>query len=222
MIADVERDLTKVADALSVRRGDVQLGEVLRSEGRRVAGDILVQRVRDFNQSIADLNDALATVAGRLKAISDKSKRQEIEQYYFARMSENLRRLNVKTVPLSAVEKIDCRVRDTGSDQPRALLAYDFAVFDTIRRYSTSFIAPMVIDSPLQQDQDDENARLMLEFIAEKATSNGQVVLGTVSMHGVDIGDGSLIELTDELSLLRAADFEEINDEFNVFFDAVT
>lgn len=222
VVADVERDLTKVAEALSVRRGDVKLSEVLQSEGRRVAGEILVQRVRDFNQSIADLNDSLTSIAERLKAISDKSKRQEIEQYYFTRMSENLTRLNVKTVPLNTVEKIDCRVRDTGSDQPRALLAYDFAVFDTIRRYSTSFIAPMVIDSPIQQDQDDQNARSMLEFIAEKATSNAQVVLGTVSMHGVDIGDGSLIELTEGLSLLRAADFEEISDEFNVFFDAVT
>jgi hypothetical protein len=181
-----------------------------------------VQRVRDFNQSIADLNDALTSIAERLKAISDKSKRQEIEQYYFTRMSANLTRLNVKTVPLSTVEKIDCKVRDTGSDQPRALLAYDFAVFDTIRRYSTSFIAPMVIDSPIQQDQDDQNARSMLEFIVENATANEQVVLGTVSMHGVDIGDGSLIELTEELNLLRAADFEEINGEFNVFFDAVT
>lgn len=221
-VAEVERDLTKVAEALSVRRGDVQLSEVLQSEGRRVAGEILVQRVRDFNQSISDLNDSLTSIAERLKAISDKSKRQEIEQYYFTRMSANLSRLNVKTVPLSTVEKIDCKVRDTGSDQPRALLAYDFAVFDTIRRYSTSFIAPMVIDSPIQQDQDDENARSMLEFIVEKATSNEQVVLGTVSMHGVDIGDGSLIELTEELSLLRAADFEEINGEFDAFFDAVT
>lgn len=222
VVDEVERDLKKVAEALSVRRGDVQLGEVLQSEGRRVAGEILVQRVRDFNQSIAELNESLMAIAKRLKEISDKSKRQEIEQYYFARMSANLTRLNVKTVPLSTVEKIDCRVRDTGSDQPRALLAYNFAVLDTIRRYSTSFIAPMVIDSPLQQDQDDQNARLMLEFIAEKATTNGQVVLGTVSMHGVDIADGSVIRLTDELSLLRAADFEEINDEFNVFFDAVT
>jgi hypothetical protein len=222
VVADVERDLEKVAEALTVRRGDVQLGEVLQAEGRRVAGEILVQRVRDFNQSIADLNTSLMSISKQLKEISDKSKRQEIERYYFARMSANLTRLNVKTVPLSTVEKIDCRVRDTGSDQPRALLAYDFAVIDTIQRYSTSFIAPLVIDSPLQQDQDDQNARLMLEFIAEKASSNGQIVLGTVSLHGVDIGDGSIIELTDELSLLRAAEFEEINREFNVFFDAVT
>lgn len=221
-LAAVEGDLAKVSDALNIRRGDVRLGEVLQSEGRRVAAEILVERVRDFNQSIADIDGSLEQIAGALKKISEKSKKQEIEQYYFSHMARNLTRLNVNTVLLNTVERIDCKVRDTGSDQPRALLAYDYAVFNTIKRYSTSFLAPLVIDSPIQQDQDDLNARSMLQFIVENANPPDQVILGTVSMHGVDLRGGTLIELDEPLSLLRPEEFDSVNKEFDAFFDAIT
>lgn len=168
------------------------------------------------------MGERLDALGKEIEQYSSKARKADIEGYYFSHMSKNLKALNVKTVSLSSVEKIDCRVRDTGSDQPRALLAYDFAIYATIKKHSSSFLAPLVIDSPLQQDQDAANSRLMLQFILGAAGPGDQVLLGTASMHGIKVPNGTTILLDQPLKLLRTAEYEAVRPIFDAYFDAVS
>lgn len=221
-VQTVESSIGSVTEALTIKRGDVQLRDVLQSEGRKVAAAILVQQIQELNQTIGNIDQSLATNAKQLSRYNSKKRKQEIEGYYFERMTKNLQSLNVRTVELSSVERIDCRVHDTGSDQPRALLAYDMAIYSTIKEYGSAFTAPLVIDSPLQQDQDETNAKSMLNFIVENASEVDQVILGTVSLQGIEPDFGTVLVLTEELRLLRKDEYEVMRERFDFFFDAVS
>jgi hypothetical protein len=98
---------------------------------------------------------------------------------------------------------------ETGSDTPRALLAYYFSILHLISEYSSSVFCPVVIDSPNQQDQDIDNLKKMLTFIRDKRPADSQLILGLVDDCGIDFG-GDVIELTDKYSLLRKDGYEEV------------
>jgi len=103
-------------------------------------------------------------------------------------------------------------IRDTGSDLPRAQLAYYYAILHTVAKYSTACMCPIILDTPLQQDQDDENARRMIRFAIERRPKDTQLVLGTVKLHGV-VYDGHRIVTVDKDSLLQASSYDEARAE---------
>ncbi|KIZ32710.1 hypothetical protein OO18_29515, partial [Raoultella ornithinolytica] len=82
------------------------------------------------------------------------------------RMVSYLEQLDVSNYSAQDVTKLPARISETGSDLPRTILAYFLAILNTVNQFSTSFFAPVVIDSPNQQDQDVKNVRSMIDLIA--------------------------------------------------------
>jgi hypothetical protein len=68
----------------------------------------------------------------------------------------------------------------------------------------------VILDTPLQQDQDDANAIAMIEFALRNRPPSMQLILGTVSMHDVPF-DGHAINPTVKESLLSASEFADVN-----------
>lgn len=98
------------------------------------------------------------------------------------------------------------------------MLAFYFAILKTIEKFSTTTICPIVIDSPKQQDQDDENWKRMLEFIRDQRPTDAQMILGLVDEVGIDMG-GDVIELKDERQLLQKDQFEDVAAEVRMYID---
>lgn len=80
-----------------------------------------------------------------------------------------------------------------------------------MKRYSTSTFCPIVIDTPVQQDQDRKNAARMIGFCLTEAPKDSQLILGTVSLHGVKY-DGHVIKTDTKNKLLKSALFEEVSE----------
>jgi hypothetical protein len=111
-------------------------------------------------------------------------------------------------------QPVHSRITEQGSDLPRALLAYYFAILHVMTKHSTSTFCPMVIDSPNQQDQDRTNMVRMLNFIRDKRSADSQLILGLVDQFGVDFG-GDVIELEDKHQLLSDDDYEDLSGELS-------
>jgi hypothetical protein len=62
-----------------------------------------------------------------------------------------------------------------------------------MKRFSTSAFCPIVVDTPVQQDQDATNAARMISFCLSEIPEGSQLILGTVSLHGVKY-NGHVIE----------------------------
>jgi hypothetical protein len=112
---------------------------------------------------------------------------------------------------------VDSNIRETGSDLPRALLAYYFALIHTMKRFSTSAFCPIVVDTPVQQDQDQANAAHMISFCLSQAPEGSQLILGTVGLHGVKY-DGHLVRTDKKNKLLKTELFEEVSEILKPYY----
>lgn len=203
---------------LDQKAGKLKLKDVLEAEGERKAVDLLADEVDRLRSRIANLDHILAELRRDLKKLASPKRKKEIETFYLTRMTANLEHLAVRNLKPSAVERIDGVIKDTGSDQPRALLAYFYAFLHTKREYGSGCICPIVIDSPNQQDQDQANLTEMFRLIFEQQPSDAQLVLGTVDLPGIDF-EGDTVELAVKDRLLNPDRYDEVTSLMKPYFD---
>jgi uncharacterized Zn finger protein (UPF0148 family) len=220
-LREADRALDEIQVTLEAKRGDVSLVEVIESRGRRIASDLFFGQIEQLEAAITELLGIIAKVDGRLSDLKDKKRRDSIVDYYSRHILDYLKRLDVTNYNADAMTKIPARVSETGSDLPRALLANFLAILRTIHTHSTSLFAPIVVDSPNQQDQDTINVGSMIDLIVEARPDDAQTVLGTVSLHGRKISDGVVIEFTDKLSVLQAAEYESLSVSMQPYMNKI-
>ena len=83
-------------------------------------------------------------------------------------------------------------------------------------KFNPSIACPLVLDSPLQQEQDKDNIAAIFRFIFSRVLPGEQLILGTLTLEGVpeDIipANAKPIHLTDELHLLKKTQYADIMD----------
>jgi hypothetical protein len=125
----------------------------------------------------------------------------------------------VREIDDKAFSSIDTRITGSGSDLPRALLAYFLSITQTIQSYGHYRTFPLVVDAPNQQEQDPENIRRMLKVFREHSPADAQLILGTVDDYGVEFG-GSIIEMNEPSFALRQDDYDEVSQVLAPYADA--
>jgi hypothetical protein len=203
-------EIQRINGLLDQRQGEVTMRAVIQSEGRKEINQLLAGRVDDARERVTA---AAATVESRkadLKSYEDPDRTERILDRYHGLMKSYLNELRVFTLPERAYEQVWSNISETGSDLPRALLAYYFAILTLIQEFSTSTICPIVIDSPNQQGQDQESIRTMLQFIRDHRPKGAQMILAIEDRSGVSFG-GSVLELSDRYHLLRTSEYDTVD-----------
>jgi hypothetical protein len=163
-----------------------------------------------------DLRGSLDKLEDDLKV--DSKHKKAINEYYQARMKEYLASLSVNVLSADDYKTFDKQIRTNalGSDLPRSLLAQYFAFLQTMAKFNSSIACPLVLDSPLQQEQDKDNIGAIFRFIFSRVLPGQQLILGTLSVDSVPDGiipaNAKRIQLTDELHLLQKTQYAAIMD----------
>ncbi len=210
---------SSITALLEEKRGDVRLRDVLESAGKKEVRQILQSDFDQMNLQIGALEIEADKFRRRMKELGDRKKAGEIRSKYLSLMRQHLLALSVLNFEEKSYKRMDATINESGSDLPRALLAYYFSILKTISIFSTSSYCPIVIDSPRQQDQDEPNYKRMMEFIRDNQPEASQLVLGVVDTAGVKFG-GTSVRLTRKYSVLSQEDFEEIAAELAPLLDA--
>lgn len=209
----------QITTLLARKKEEVQLRDVIESEGRKQVRGILVKNSVAINEELQRLHGQIEDLKAIMKSYDDRDRRKVISEKYLKCMRAFLRELEVHALPEKSFNKVDSTIRETGSDLPRALLAYYFSILCVMNEHSSSARCPIVIDAPNQQDQDIPNLKKMLEFISQHRPQGAQVVLGLVDDCGVDFG-GDVIEFKEKLSVLSSDQFDEAMAELTPMLDA--
>ena len=191
---DIEKLLTK-------KRNKIALQDVLRREGQKDVSNSLNLEIEEINQRIGRLGTSAESLQSQVKELDDRKRAKEIKNYYLKEMQGLLESLNVVNILEASYKSLHCTIKESGSDLPRAILAYYLALNSTISEYGTSTICPMVVDSPRQQDQDNENWEKMLHYLRDNQQAS-QFILATVDDCDVDFG-GTVIELKKQNQVLQ-------------------
>lgn len=217
-VAAASNRITQITSILEMKQGEVKLQDVLRSEGKKEVRTVLRDELKVLNQRIGEIDEEVMRAEQDMKAASSKKRSKEIKEYYHGRMNAFLQYLQVKELPEAGYKEVYSKIKENGSDLPRALLAFYFAIIKTIEKYSTTTRCPIVIDSPKQQDQDPANWKRMLEFMRDQRPAESQMIVGLVDDMGISLG-GDVIELTDERQLLQKDQYEDVADELRTYLD---
>lgn len=213
----------RVQALLEQRKGSVRLADVVRSEGQKELRGVLTADIEALNRRIGELDGKAEKAREKMKSFEDRERKSEILDSYRRTMGQHLRALSVDDMPNTAYKRIDARITETGSDLPRALLAYYFAVLKTARTYSSSAFCPIVIDSPKQQDQDDTNWEKMLRFMLNEQPADSQMILAVandVKRIVSSARDGRVHHLKDKRSVLKEAQYEPVMARLRPMLDA--
>lgn len=210
----------RIKEILETKRGELKLADVIESESERKAEEILTKEINTLTAEIEKLDHILAELNRDLKKYRSKERKDEIESYYSTHMYKFLENLEVRNQSVKTIQKINTSIKDTGSDQPRALLAYFYAFIKVAAKYGTGTLCPIVIDSPNQQDQDPNNLAKMFQLIFDERPKNLQLILGTVSLHGVS-HIGIEHEFTHKDQLLLPEKYEYVSTIFRPYIDQI-
>lgn len=217
VFSDFSKQISDIQTLLDEQRGDVKLRDLIEGESERLVDTAIENERKVLDAEIGRLDTLADQAATVMASFDDRKHKKKVMTFYRKAMAEFLLRLRVPGLTPKDYERIDCVINETGSDLPRAILAYDFAFLHTMREFSGGVACPIVIDSPVQQDQDAENAARMIDFIFNHSPSDAQLILGTVSLHGVPV-TGLTIETVDKYHLLSADRYDEVRDQMAPLF----
>lgn len=203
----------KVASVLSTKRGEVTLHQLIQGEARGEAIGALEQQLAEVRRSLDRLREDEQSIKSTIKSYESTSRKRKFLDRLFERVSHFSVELNVAS-PIQSRD-FSFKIAETGSDSPRAILAYQFAILSLAFERDDAVHAPLCIDSPNQQDQDTTNYRAMLEFIRDKRHPDQQLILALVDTAGVAFS-GDVIELTSPRMLLDPALDSTVGAELRV------
>ncbi|CAE6753429.1 AAA family ATPase [Nitrospira defluvii] len=218
-LAETSKELASVNSILTKKQGKITLKTLIENEGKKEVSSVLRSDLKDTQHQIAQIDERLRELQAIIKKLDDKERRMATVQEYRSWMRQYLQHLNVRTLPEKAYAAIDSSIKETGSDQPRALLAYFLSILQLVRSRGNTPNFPIVIDAPNQQEQDENNIRRMLELLKGKRPLNSQLVLGLVDDYGIDFG-GTVVEMSEPHRALRLEEYEDLAFEMRSYTNA--
>ncbi|RUQ35251.1 MAG: hypothetical protein EKK71_13325 [Candidatus Competibacteraceae bacterium] len=206
------KEKEEINTILSAKQGAVILSDLVKIAGKKELLSHLETEIATQKDILEGIDKELGSIKREMDKYDNKDHRSSILKQYEQVFRQNASVLNVHGLSENVFTRIDAKIEETGSDQPRAVLAYQFSVLDAIARKSDATFCPIVIDAPNQQEQDQENLKRILQFIPQCCPEGSQLVLGLVDDAGFQF-DGKTIELKDKFSLLDQEAYLEAAEE---------
>ncbi|MET7242127.1 hypothetical protein ABZT49_02050 [Methylobacterium sp. EM32] len=209
-IANVEKLLNDVQD-------EIKLRDMLKDESERMLDSALSDERSIIDAGISEwkLREDAALID--MKDYSRPRRKSQIIRFYADKLRVFSEELGIQFSD-SVMKSISPKINETGSYGLRAILAYHYALLHTIREFTTSCLCPIVIDTPLQQDQDERNAQAIIKFALKNRPDDMQLILGTVSLHGEKY-NGHLINPKQKEALLNRESYDSVRSLINPFIN---
>lgn len=209
-------EINEIEQIMNKKSGDVTLLTLLKSMSTEHITSSITENIQEVRTEIGEIDSKIRETAEEMKKFENKDRVATICDYYKDMMGRNLYNLNVSNVSPKYYARIEAAIKETGSDMPRAILAYNFAIMATIAKHGTSVMCPIVIDSPNQQDQDIKNYDGILKFIRDNVPSGSQMIIGLVDDYNIDFG-GAVVQMQEKWHALSQHEYDEIAAELKPF-----
>lgn len=199
----------RIENILKTKKEELTLRDLIEFEGEKNLLVILKDEKDELNINIAKLDAEIKEMEKRLKKFTSKERKDRLLRQYRVYMSKYTQKLNVLNLKEKNYEKMRANINLQGSDKPRALLAYFYAILKMIYEHSgDSAFFPILIDAPKQQDQDVKNEIAILNFIKDETPKDVQLLLSLTDLRNIKF-DANFIELNKKLSILNKKDYEK-------------
>lgn len=207
-IEALEGQYANIDALMETKREDVSLGQLIRSAGRDELQRSLKDGMDASQLALEKQRGRVATAQAELSKFRDVEKKREVLAYMRTLLEDFYHALDVRGVDPNTLREPESPPRSTGSEMPRAILAYCFAVLHAARRFAPDQTScPVVVDSPNQQGQDDLRLDKILRLVFDRIPDGMQLVVASERLPEKPDRDSEIIELTERYGLLNAAEY---------------
>lgn len=176
------------------------------------------------NNIIAE-NNRIQNELKKKKTSIVKHRRKSVDDYFCQIMHRIKNDLNIHSLNLGKVKTpLDYKkLRESGggsADKTRVILAYRLAIYKLIAHSKSTAIAPLLIDTPNQHEQDKNNYDSIIRYLSEKITYDFQIFLCAMPNEILDNYKKSahIIHL-DKNKILSENDYTKHNQIINEFLN---
>jgi len=212
--ATISKELSSVESLLQRNKENITLAEIIKSEGYKDMMGSIALDIDAINAQQVELDNEIESLKENTKI--DRELKKQIVSFYQAKMKESLNKLNVHVLTEDDYKNPERVIKNNalGSDLPRSLLAQYISLLHTMEKFNSFVHCPLIIDSPLQQEQDEQNAGAIFNFIFSGMLSEQQLILGTLRYEGKEINDEiNVIEFKTKYGLLDSEQYKEVYAE---------
>jgi len=201
---------------LSKKQGNVKLKDLIALEGKKSLIKHLDKEYENYQKEIDRIDGLVDEITTNMDHFDDPDRRKKILLEYGETLRKYTMKLGVYSLSENVFKNINTSIEESGSDLPRAVLAYFFTALDAIKKNGNATYFPIVIDAPNQQEQDPKNLRKMLDFILNERPEGKQLILGLVDDADIDF-EGKLIVFDKKYSVMNEESYNEVTNEIREF-----
>lgn len=170
-------------------------------------------------------SDLLQDLKGDQKKLISKNKVTDLSNLFIDNLSRFLFKLDAKGVSLDKVKQPTDYNKLFGSggaaEGTRAVLAYQLAIFNQIHFVANEIAAPLVIDTPNQQEQADKNYQHIIDLIMNETPSDSQILLcGMDNAHLAPYKKDANVIFLDDSKLLNKQKYSELSKEISEIIES--
>lgn len=168
-----------------------------------------------------ELSDKQALLKKSQKKLLTRDKKQTLDNLFIDNLTRFIEKLGAKGINLNKIKNPNDYNRLCGSggaaEGTRALLAYQIAIYNQIIYSKNEVVAPFVVDTPNQHEQDDTSYDKIVKIIMEDIPENYQVILCGMNNPGLkSFSQNSNVIHLDEKKLLNTKYYNDLNKEITV------
>jgi hypothetical protein len=172
--------------------------------------------------SMKQLKDEIKQIALDQNSLLTEEQKSDINELFLTTFTSYIDLLNADDINTSAINNaMDYNkiIKEGGAAEgSRGILAYYLTIHSMIEKSGNDVLAPLLIDTPNQQEQSKTNYNKILELIKTKVSSTSQIILCALQNENLDVlkEDAQIIHL-DENKLFSFEKFEAVSKEFQKY-----
>jgi hypothetical protein len=182
-----------------------------------------VQKKKDaMVLSVKQLKDDIKQIALDQTGLLTYEQKSGINELFLTTFTSYIDLLNADDINTSAINTpMDYNkiIKEGGAAEgSRGILAYYLTIHTMMEKSGNDVLAPLLIDTPNQQEQSKINYSKILELIKTKVSPTSQIILCALQNENLDLleEDAQIIHL-DENKLLSVEKFDAVSKEFEKY-----
>ncbi len=210
---EISDKINDIQNLLSKKQEDLSLKDYLEIRVKEEIEHLIKEKCMDMSTQLQKLATELLSLEGTIKIERKEDRRKDIQQEFSNNVNIALMKFGIKRdKPIKFL--INGKINISGSNVPKYIMAYNYALLSVMSRRTCPIIAPLVIDGPKQNGIEQESLNKILKFIIENRPIDSQLVISlTEDEHVGNISGAQYIHLSSDKNVLNSDEFMSVKYE---------
>ena len=198
----------------------ISLNEIIEKFAYKSINDNIINTKKEKLLKIDNYKNDQKDIKKEQNTLLTKEDKQKLDDDFLELLHSNIKLLDAEGINLSSIKTpLDYNkiVKEGGAAEgTRGIFSYYLSIFSMINIYGSEINAPLVIDTPNQQEQSDKNYENIVNLITQRIPDTEQIIICAMENDKLEEykKEANVIKL-DKDKLLQSSKYDEIKQIFD-------